>query len=277
VLVSIRDRVRLLRVVVVAATVAAIVLAMAAFPTQAQGTDVRIGDTGTLTFDAQLDVRYPYTSCPEGTPGGVECYARTGNGIIRGLGNVTESYTYEVESAPSGCADNFVRLLTTTARLSVLGKGEIELRISGTGCVARVAPQPLRAKAEFTITGGSGKYAGASGGGSYVDLSYGPPGFRGRDTWTGTLVVPGLDFDLTPPVFARARSRTVRAAGGGARARVAYSVAARDNVDGRLPVTCLPKSGSWFKVGRTVVNCSAIDKSGNTGRGRFTVTVRARG
>jgi HYR domain-containing protein len=275
VLISIRNRLRLLLVGVVAATVAAIALPMAAFPTQARGTDVRIAGTGTLAFDAQLDVRYPGTSCPEGTPGGVECYSRTGSGIIRGLGNVTESYTYEVESAPTGCADNFVRLLTTTARLSVLGKGEVDVRIGGTGCVARVAPQPLRAKAEFTITGGSGKYVGASGGGNYVDLSYGPPGFRGRDTWTGTLVVPGLDFDLTPPVLGGARSRTIRAARGRARARVAYSVTARDDVDGVLPVTCLPRSGSWFKVGRTVVSCSAIDKSGNTRRGQFTVTVRA--
>lgn len=267
---------RLLLVAVVAATVAAIALAMAAFPRQARGTDVRIAGTGSLAFDAQLDVRYPETSCPDGTPGGVECYSRTGSGIIRGLGNVTESYAYEVESAPSGCADNFVRLLSTTARLSILGKGEIELRISGTGCVARVPPQPLRGKAEFTITGGSGKYDGASGGGTYVDLSYGPPSFRGRDTWTGTLVVPALDFDLTPPVLAGARSRTIRAARGRARARVAYSVTVRDDVDGGLPATCLPRSGSLFKVGRTVVNCSAIDKSGNTRSGRFTVTVQAR-
>ena len=182
VLFLIRDRVRLLRVAVVAATVAATVLAMTAFPTQARGTDVRIGDTGTLAFDGQL-AAHPHTSCPESTPGGVECYARTGNGIID-LGNVTESYTYEVESAPSGCADNFVRLLTTTVRLSVLGKGEIELRISGTGCVARVAPQPLRAKAEFTITGGC-KMPARLGGGSDVYSSHQAPAwFSVGTTWT---------------------------------------------------------------------------------------------
>jgi hypothetical protein len=269
--------VRLLLVALVSATVAASGLAMAAFPTQARGTDVRIAGTGTLTFDTQLDVRYPETSCPEGTPGGVECFSRTGSGVIPGLGNVTESYIYEVESAPTGCADNdAVRVLATTARLSVLGKGEIELRIDATGCAARVITQPLRAEADFTITGGSGQYTGASGGGTYVDTSFGPPSFRGRDRWKGTLVVPGLDFDLTPPVVAGARNRTILAARGRARVRVAYSVTASDNVDGRLPVTCLPRSGGLFKVGRTVVDCSAIDKSGNTGHARFTVTVKAR-
>jgi len=269
--------VRLLLVALVAATVAASGLAMAAFPTQARGTDVRIAGTGTLTFDTQLDVRYPETSCPEGTPGGVECFSRTGSGVIPGLGNVTESYIYEVESAPTGCADNdAVRVLATTARLSVLGKGEIELRINATGCAARVITQPLRAEADFTITGGSGQYTGASGGGTYVDTSYGPPSFRGRDRWKGTLVVPALDFDLTPPVVAGARNRTILAARGRARVRVAYSVTASDNVDGRLPVTCLPRSGGLFKVGRTVVDCSAVDKSGNTGHARFTVSVRAR-
>jgi hypothetical protein len=266
-----------LLVAVVAATAAAIAPAMAASPTGTRGTMANGASSGTLTFDTQLDARYPETSCPEGTPGDVECFSRTGSGVIPGLGNVTESYIYEVETAPTGCADNAaVRVLATTVRLSVLGKGEIELRIDATGCAARVITQPLRAEADFTITGGSGQYTGASGGGTYVDTSYGPPGFRGRDRWKGTLVVPGLDFDLTPPVVAGARNRTILAARGRARVRVAYSVTASDNVDGRLPVTCLPRSGGLFKVGRTVVDCSAIDKSGNTGHARFTVSVRAR-
>jgi hypothetical protein len=60
------------------------------------------------------------------------------------------------------------------------------------------------------------------------------------------------------------------------RARVRYRLSALDETDGALPVTCRPPTGSLFKVGRTVVTCSATDRSGNTGRARFTVTVRAR-
>jgi hypothetical protein len=240
------------------------------------GADVTAADTGTLTLDAQLDVAYPPTGCPAGTPLQVECYARTGRGIIRGLGSVAESYAYQVDSMPAGCGDDMVRLLPTTARLSVAGKGEIEVRINGTGCVPRIPPQPLQAEADFTITGGTGTYAGASGGGRYRDDSYGPPTFRGRDTWTGTLIVPGLAFDLTPPVLTGARNRRVRTPRGRKRVRVAYSVRAQDDIDGTLAASCRPKSRSWFTVGRTRVRCSAIDTSANEGTATFTVTVKRR-
>jgi HYR domain len=250
---------------------------VAAAPTltsQARGADATGADSGTLTFAAKLDVRYPPADCAAGTPSGVDCFARAGEGIIRGLGSVSESFGYEIEGAPADCAVDMVRLLPATARLSVPGKGEIELRVDGTGCVTRVIGQPLHAQAHFTIAGGSGRYVGASGGGTYTDESFGPPADHGRDTWTGTLVVPGLDFDLTPPVLSGARSRTIRAPIGRARVRVAYSVTAQDDVDGTLTATCRPRSRSWFKVGRTTVRCSAIDTSGNEGTATFVVTVR---
>lgn len=248
------------------------VLGASAMPA-ARGADASAADTGTLTFNTQIDVRYPSASCAAGTPFGVECFDRTGTGVIRGLGRVNESMTYQVESVPAGCNSDDVRVLPTTARFSVPGKGEIELSIGGSACVPR-GLGPLRAEADFTITGGSGRYVGASGQGRYIDLSNGPPSFRGRDTWTGTLVVPGVDFDLTPPVLRGLRSRTVRTRRGLRRVRVAYSVVAQDDVDGALPVTCRPRSGSWFKVGRTHVRCSAIDTSGNESAATFAVTVK---
>ena len=71
-----------------------------------------------------------------------------------------------------------------------------------------------------------------------------------------------------------ARARTVRVPRSGKRVRVRYVVRANDTVDGALPVTCDPRSGSLFMLGRTTVACEAVDSSGNTGRARFTVTVR---
>jgi hypothetical protein len=276
-LVSTRSpRALLLVTAVAASTVVGVVAAMGAFATQARGADVSVADTGTYALDAQLDVAYPQTDCAAGTPSGVECYARTGRGVIRGLGSVTESSAYQVDSIPAGCGVDMVRLLPTTARLSVAGRGEIELRIDGTGCVPRIPGQPLQAEAGFTITGGTGRYAGASGGGRYRDVSHGSPSFRGRDTWSGTLVVPGLAFDLTPPALTGARHRTVPAPRGRKRVRVAYSVTAKDDVEGTLPASCRPKSRSWFTVGRTRVRCSAIDTSGNESTATFTVTVKRR-
>jgi hypothetical protein len=267
-----RDRPIQSLLVALVALLAAIVASAAA-----SGTATYASSTaGTLTFEAELSAAYPVTACPVGTPDTVECFERKGSGIVRGLGNVEESHPYFVEDSPAGCDTNQVRVRPATAHLSVAGRGEIELRLDGTGCLNRVPPLPLHAKETFTITGGSGRYAGASGGGTIAHVSYGPPGLRGKDTWTGTLVVPGLDFDLTPPTLTGPNSKTVRVPRRVKRVRVAYAFTAQDDVDGAVPVTCRPRSGSRFKIGRTQVRCSAIDTSGNESTATFAVTVRRR-
>ena len=48
---------------------------------------------------------------------------------------------------------------------------------------------------------------------------------------------------------------------------------ANDTVDGALPASCIPASGSSFNVGATTVTCSATDSHSNTGSASFTVTV----
>ncbi len=48
---------------------------------------------------------------------------------------------------------------------------------------------------------------------------------------------------------------------------------ANDTVDGALPASCSPASGSSFGVGTTPVTCTATDSHGNTGSASFTVTV----
>ena len=59
-------------------------------------------------------------------------------------------------------------------------------------------------------------------------------------------------------------------------AKVSYRVRARDNRDGRVGVRCAPRSGSFFRVGRTKVTCRAHDKAGNRAVKRFTVVVKHR-
>src|SRR5918997_1728211 len=57
-------------------------------------------------------------------------------------------------------------------------------------------------------------------------------------------------------------------------AAVTYTATATDAVDGSVPVTCDPASGSTFPLGTTTVNCSATDAAGNTGTGSFNVIVQ---
>ena len=234
--------------------------------------------SGTLSLAAKVSIHYPLTPCPASDPSNFECFARTGTAVVPGLGTVEESYAYVLENAPSGCtaapgADS-VRLPPTTARLTILGKGEIEVSTSGTGCLDRF--DTLTASEPFAITGGSGAYAGASGGGTVTTVSRGPPAFAGSDSSTGTLVVPGLQFNLTAPTINGAVNKSVHVARRVKQVRVTYTVTAQDDVDGVVPVTCSPRSGSRFAVGRTRVTCSATDTSGNTSAATFTVTVKRR-
>ena len=52
-----------------------------------------------------------------------------------------------------------------------------------------------------------------------------------------------------------------------------YVASATDLVDGSVPVTCAPASGSLFPLGKTTVTCSAADLSGNIGNDAFVVNV----
>jgi hypothetical protein len=222
---------------------------------------------GPFTFEAVLAMRSTLGPCPPGSPPDADvCAARTGGGTLRGLGQVSETYTFFVQE---GECDH---VFETTVRLEVAGKGELQLAVDRYrgACIS----SSLNLSRAFTITGGSGIYAGASGGGTVSHQALATPsGSAGRDTWTGTLSVPELEFDLTPPTLSGAVSKTVRARRASKTVRVTYRVTASDAVDGSVPVSCQPRSGSRFRIGRTPVNCSATDTSANAKAGRFRVTV----
>lgn len=228
---------------------------------------------GTIAFEVTLATEYGPVACPSGVPQDeTGCSERTGQGTERGLGLVRAAYTLPVRVGPPTCPVDLNKPLATTMQLVVEGKGEIALALAdGTNCVdldlVRNEPQA------FTVTGGTGVFVGASGSGKVArSLLAG----AGTETWTGTLVAPGHEFDLTPPAFSGATSRTVTAPKGAKSARVTFKVTATDNADGSVPAVCSPKSGSRFRIGRTTVRCEATDSSANTGKAAFTVTVKAR-
>jgi hypothetical protein len=230
---------------------------------------------GTITVSMKVTIADAYRSCPPGTPAeATGCFSRKGAADVRGLGRVEESWDLVVEETPAGCRPASVRFLPSTARFTVFGKGAIDVQVNGPHCLPFTPPLPLKGTETFTVTGGSGKFAGASGAGTVYHFSNGP-GLPGYDTWSGTLAVLGFEFDLTPPTITGAADKRVRAPRNTKRIRVRYHVSARDDVDGAVPVACRPKSGSFFPVGRrTIVRCSATDTSANTQRAQFAVTVR---
>ncbi len=79
--------------------------------------------------------------------------------------------------------------------------------------------------------------------------------------------------DTTPPTLTLPANITQEATGPSGNV-VTFAASANDIVDGALPVTCIPPSGSTFPIATTTVNCSATDASGNTANGSFTITIQ---
>jgi hypothetical protein len=80
-------------------------------------------------------------------------------------------------------------------------------------------------------------------------------------------------FDPEGPVLSLPANMIVEATSASG-AKVTFTVTADDVVDGSLPVTCTPTSGSTFGFGATTVTCSAMDSSEHTNTGSFVVTVQ---
>jgi hypothetical protein len=252
-------------------TVVWLLIAAAAVTVAAPSSSSAPHATGTLNLRGTLPVLSLTIVCPPGrTPEPDDCRARTGKSLVRGLGSVSETYTWSYRMGPPACPSGLGEPLATTGRLGVAGKGGILFALAdGARCIEQ---EPLRNEPQgFTITGGTGTYEGASGSGT-VERSINSG--SGTETWTGTLVVPGLEFDVTRPTIAGAANKVVTAQRGAKSARVVFRVTAQDDRDGALATRCTPRSGSKFKIGRTRVRCSATDASANTATAAFTVTVR---
>ena len=179
-------------------------------------------ETGSLALEATFKMISGDVPCPTGTPENIGCHPRTGEGSAPGLGKVSETYMERVERQPADCgAFDSNHALGATAHFTVAGRGEIELSYGGSAaCLTPI--QALILPRPFVITGGSGVYAGASGSGTLMHRAdFTNTGAAGTDTWSGTLLVPGLTFDVTPPRLTGSINKTVRAPRRAKRVRVA--------------------------------------------------------
>ena len=162
---------------------------------------------------------------------------------------MSQSYVYPVEVEPGSACPAGFHVLGYPARLMVRGKGELSLSVGpAEGCLQGPPTDTVLGPTQpFTITGGTGVYAGASGSGVVrrAEIFRQSSGHgAGTDIWEGTLVVPNREFDLQPPSIARAGAKVVRAPRKVKSVVVRYQLAATDNVDGTVPVACQPRSGS---------------------------------
>jgi predicted neuraminidase len=90
-----------------------------------------------------------------------------------------------------------------------------------------------------------------------------------RDVAVCSYSIPDVD----PPVLYLPSNPTVEATAPNG-AVVTLSARAQDEVDGDVPVTLNPPSGSTFALGTTTVTATATDAAGNSASGTFSVNVR---
>ena len=244
--------------------------------------------TGSLNLHGFFSVGAHVQTCPpNGPPEQHDCYVFQGSGTIRGLGRVTDQHGLMTVGAVDGPGPACAHVIFGPIALTVAGKGQIDASVT-------VDPACNGVPTGFVITGGTGDFTGASGSGTFVpgivqagkwfdlggdDQDPDADDILGEwhtDTWTGSLTAGGYTFDLTPPAIGGAHSKAVIAPRGAKHVRVHFAVKAKDAVDGSVPVSCKPRSGSLFRIGRTSVKCSASDSSANTAHSHLTITVRSR-
>ncbi len=128
------------------------------------------------------------------------------------------------------------------------------------------------------VNGTGATLVNISGGTFNNNAAYGVSVFNGTlnvttpmNSCTGNNL--GCTNDAVPPVLSLPANMTLEATGPSG-AVATFTATATDNVNGNLPVTCNPASGSTFPIATTTVNCSASDANGNTANGSFTVTVQ---
>jgi hypothetical protein len=227
-------------------------------------------DASALSFEAGVRSSYRDWQCPAGTAANALCLQLTGKAIVPGLALVSFSYDEVIDR--SDPAQKCAVWTISNGAWSTL-KGTVAFAGASQGCPS--LGEGAGATVQFQFSGGVGAFSGASGNGTAVSSNADLANSTINVQWTGTLDVPGYDFDTTPPTLSSIATKkiTIRR---GLGAHVRYSATATDAIDGNVPVTCLPPSGSFFSIGKTTVTCSASDMSGNSARATFPVVVKRR-
>ena len=138
-------------------------LAAAAGVTRVSGSPQRAA--GTLELRALFNVEGTRVDCALGVPTTTVCVQTVGTGTVSGLGQANVEYLALDDYTNFDC----LHVSWTAALITVVGKGQIEVSLTDPySC----HPHPDRraTTTDFTVTGGSGMYAGASGSGTVGNI-----------------------------------------------------------------------------------------------------------
>jgi hypothetical protein len=161
------------------------------------------------------------------------------------------------------------------AGISASGLGTVTLPSNWVSIAFGTASDPVEMTIKLVPEG-----LGAQTGAVYYD-AYGK---RALDETTIVRRGPASDIQIVwnavtcaptdmPPTISLPDSIVVDATSPGG-ANVTFAASATDDIDGSLPVSCLPTSGAVFPIGSTTVTCGVVDSSGHEVTASFGVLVR---
>ena len=202
----------------------------------------------------------------------------------RRLGHTSETGTLlEIpfaEYAGDGTTEQFVLLnpMRGEYRLELFGLGSTTISGFGSATGAAAFTGPLSGGATHTLSL-TIDHPDADGDGLFNardNCPLAPNADQADSDGDGVGNVCDPDFstrDTTPPVLSVPADAVLEATGPSG-AIVSFSPTAVDAVDGPVPVSCAPPSGSVFAIASTFVQCSAGDARGNLATETFAVTVQ---
>lgn len=161
---------------------------------------------GTLRFQTSFDLRDRIDACPPEYPAAsTVCRYVTSTTLVKGLGRVTVTQRSIIDQVGG-------YRVRASGTFAVPGLGELVFAGDNSA-------YPGSNKFDFTFSGGTGRLAGATGGGTVINsLTQSPTAF-----WEATLVAPETTFDLAAPSLTLT-NRTAARIGSKLRLRIGYSV-----------------------------------------------------
>lgn len=139
-----------------------------------------------VPFHAQIMQSATFAPCPAGISGADACVTQTAVGNATHLGRTTKNSLIALTFVSPNCA-TFVEYTTFTA-----ANGDTLTAVqTGTACFS--SPTTVSATATYTVTGGTGRFSGATGSGtaSTTESATSSGVFVGPATYDGVLSSPG--------------------------------------------------------------------------------------
>ena len=222
-----------------------------------------VRDGPTLVFHVSIVSKFVERTCAPGSSVGTECFHYNAGKIVPGLGRTSLAWDETIDRTGS-CG-----IWKVLHGSWITPEGTIPFSGTSEGCPSINEGTGATVKIMFAPGSASGTATAKFGQANVSAIKTEPV------RWSGTLAIPNVTFDTTPPKIAHVAAKVVKIHRGH-RARAFYKVAATDAIDGLLKAKCRPRSGSFFPIGRTRVTCSATDTSGNTATTSFHVIIERR-